>query len=144
MIIHLKLFDKNKKNKENENNDKIDNKNEIKNEENENIKEDENDNVMNKEKEIDNINKYQKIKIPHPNVGSVSFPTFMKKGTGNFRIQTPKSKQQNKKILSKSNSNEKEQNNNSNLINKDNYEKENKYSVLDCQFFIIIVPNNNI
>ena len=124
----LKLFDKNKKNKENENNDKTDNKNDIKNEEKENIKEDENDNVTNKEKETDNVNKYQKIKIPHPNVGSVSFPTFMKKGTGNFRIQTPKSKQQNKKLLSKSNSNEKEQNNNSNSINKDNNEKENKYS----------------
>ena len=123
----LKLFDKNKEKKENENNDKISGGYAIKNEEKENIKEDENNNVMNKEKEIDN-NKYQKIKIPHPNVGSVSYPTFMKKGTGNFRIQTPKSKQQNKKILTKSNSNEKEQNNNSNIINKDNIEKDNKFS----------------
>ena len=148
----LKLFGENKKIQKDENNDINDGKKVIKKEEKENINE--NDNNMNKEKEIDN-NKYQKIKIPHPNTGSVSFQTFMKKGTGNFRIQTPKSKQQNKKILSKSGSNEKEQNNNFDVNNNDNNIKENKFSDIPIeqknkltinikQKNILFIPDNSI
>ena len=48
-----------------------------------------------RENEFEKKEEKNKITIPHPqkNVGSVSYPTFMKKGVGNFRINTPKSKQ---------------------------------------------------
>ena len=116
----LKLLDK-KASKEINNNEK-ENKNE-----NKTIEKEEEDNEIKKENNKDIINKYQKIKVPHSNVGAVSFKTFMKKGSGNFHINTPKSKIQNKKKFTISNSNEKESESNI-IIQKDNYEKDNKFT----------------
>jgi len=85
--------------------------NEIKNEkeeEKENIIKDEKENINEvKEVKIDEDNKSLKNKIPHPhsNTGSVSYPTFMKRGVGNFHINTPKPK---KNVKSKEDEKEKE------------------------------------
>ena len=118
----LKIFDK-KINNEEKNNIKIEDneRNQIKEKEQENEIKDE------KEKNIGIYNKYQKNKIPHQNVGSLSYPTFMKKGTGNFHINTPKSKMQVKKNISITNPNKNELDKDSNIKN-DNNNKENKFS----------------
>ena len=121
----LQIFDKKQINNEHDNPKNIDIENNNDNKEKE--KEKEQTNILDKEKEqvSNNTNNYHKRKIPHPNTGSVTYPTFMKKGTGNFHISTPKTKQQNIKIISKSNSKDKEKDkNNDNNSNK----KDNKYS----------------
>ena len=117
----LQIFEKKEFKKERDNLNNLENENSNDNKEKENAQEQ--NSIINKEKdkEIYNVNNYQKRKIPHPNAGSVSYPTFMKKGTGNFHINTPKTKQQSMKKISKSNSNDKEKDNNNN-------KKDNKYS----------------
>ena len=134
----LKLFDR--KNSRDTNNNKNEN-----NGENKTIEKKE-DNELNKEKESDKVNKYQKIKIPHPNPGSVSYPTFMKKGAGNFHINTPKTKTQNKKNISKSNSREKEPDNNLNIQSNNNNKNESKFSEIPIEqknkLTINIIPKN--
>ena len=86
------------------------------NKENDLNKEKESENKLNNEKEKDIKYNYQKRKVPHSNTGSVSYPTFMKKGAGNFHINTPKSINRNNKNKSKIDSNEKEENKTSNII----------------------------
>ena len=63
-----------------------------------------------KENEFEKKEDKNKNNIPHPhtNVGSVSYPTFMKKGMGNFRINTPKSKNKIKNEKDKDEQNEEE------------------------------------
>ena len=134
----LKLFDR--KNSRDIDNNKNENKDENKNIEKKEDKE------INKEKESDKVNKYQKIKIPAPNSGSVSYPMFMKKGAGNFQINTPKTKLQNKKNISKSNSKEKEPDNNLNIQSNNKNQNESKYSEIPIEqknkLTINIIPKN--
>ena len=145
----LKIFDNRKISEEIDNNNNKDNsdiyktdKNENKenqkikeneeNKENDLNKEKESENKLNKEKEKDIKYNYQKRKVPHSNTGSVSYPTFMKKGAGNFHINTPKSINRNNKNKSKIDSNEKEENKTSNIIYRSN-KKNNKYSEIPIE-----------
>ena len=123
--ILMKLFDKKSNNEKEDNKTENNNNNQIKEKE-QNI-----ESNKGKQKNVDMNNKYQKNRIPHPNAGSVSYPTFMKKGTGNFHISTPKSKFQGKKNMSNSYSKARELDNNLNIqnINNDTDDKFNEVPI---------------
>ena len=126
----IQIFDKKQINIEKEKNKNLSNNYSNNKQEKENEQEKEQNDTISKEKEKENYNSnnYQKRKIPHPNTGSVSYPTFMKKGSGNFQISTPKTKQQNMKNISKSSSNEKKEEDKDKNVNSNNNSKDNKYS----------------
>ena len=141
----LKLFDKkfNIINKEtNEKKEKEDKQNEVKEEkEIKDVKEEKNDEEQN--------NKNIKNAIPHPRTipASVSHPTFVKRGVGNFHINTPKSKSKQKNTKSQDSEKEKEEEKKDEQKEKEDKKNEEKSTEIPNEqkdkLTINITPNQN-